>query len=66
MLSNFFASKSNKMNMAIPELSIYDKRNDIYNVNIILVIVYFNIKSKHFHCVPWDWEACFFVAIVAS
>ena len=37
--------------MAIPELSIYDKRNDIYNVNIMLVIVYFNIKSKHFHFV---------------
>ena len=31
--------------------SIPDKRNDIYNVNIILVIVYFNIKSKHFHFV---------------
>ena len=30
---------------------IPNKRNEIYNVNIILVIVYFNIKSKHFHFV---------------
>ena len=67
MLSNFSTSESNKMNVAIPELSLtfnwilYLIKEMAYIMLIsYLVIMYFNIKSKHFHCVPWDWEACLF------